>query len=192
MKPSEFLQWLEVTLKCLLTIARTHWASYACVLTLLLPTKCVNLRKIKLAKKVIRFRFFCMAAYGQKGSSLFLRPEKTQGFYLNIPAYLHCCCKQRVRISEKSTWGKSYEVLKFFAWRLMSKKGLRLVHTIFALLIFSFIRHYTCIVAGHTVCEFQKNRNMEKSQPIPVMQILGKMAKKLARGAISKFCFHRF
>jgi len=27
-----------------------------------------------------------MGPYGQKGLSLFLRPEKTQGFYLNIPA----------------------------------------------------------------------------------------------------------
>jgi len=49
----------------------------------------------------------------------------------------------------------------FFASRLMSKKGLRLVYAIFALPIFSFIRRYTCIVAGHTVCEFQKNCNKE-------------------------------
>jgi len=60
------------------------------------------------------------------------------------------------------TWGKTYEVSKFFfASRLMSKKGLRLVYAIFALPIFSFIRRYTCIVAGHTVCEFQKNCNKE-------------------------------
>jgi len=67
----------------------------------------------------------CMAAYGEKGLSLFLRPEKTQGFFKNIPAYLHCCCPQYMRIEEKS-YGekKNYEVLNFFLHgALWAKKG---------------------------------------------------------------------
>jgi len=35
---------------------------------------------------------------GKKWLNLFLGPEKTQGFFKNISAYLHCCCPQYMRI----------------------------------------------------------------------------------------------
>jgi len=55
-----------------------------------------------------------MAAYGEKGLSLFLRPEKTQGFLKNIPAYLHCCCPQYMRILKNVTWRKKLRGFEFF------------------------------------------------------------------------------
>jgi len=67
----------------------------------------VNLRKVKLGKKLRGFEIcFAWGLMGKKGLSLFLRPEKTQGLYLNIPAYLHCCCPQYMQILEKSNLGK--------------------------------------------------------------------------------------
>jgi len=68
----------------------------------------------------------CMAAYGEKGLSLFLRPEKTQGFF---EIYQHTCivAVHNICVLKKIVRGeKSYEVLNFFAWRLMGKKWLNL------------------------------------------------------------------
>jgi len=67
----------------------------------------------------------CMAAYGEKGLSLFLRPEKNSGIlfeYISILALLlFTICAN----FKKSNLGKkSYEVLKFFLHGgLWAKKG---------------------------------------------------------------------
>jgi len=78
--------------------------------------------------------------------------------------------------------------LFLFAWWLTGKKGLKPFYAILVLSIFFFhmpVYSHGCCLQCVRILEKSQHR---KSWQIPVIQIFGKMAKKLARGAISKFC----
>jgi len=63
-----------------------------------------------------------MAAYGKKRLSLFLKPKDSQEFSFIcrrtriVAAYSVCKFKKKLNL------GKNYEVLKFFAWGLRTKR----------------------------------------------------------------------
>ena len=101
----------------------------------------------------------CMVAYGEKGLSLFLRPEKLRDF---IWIYQHTCIAAAHNIckfKENRTWGKKLRGFEFFfAWGLMGKKGLSLFLRLEKTQGMPEIYQHTCIAAAHNICEFKKNR----------------------------------